>query len=76
MLHSALFAIHLGEYDNYEQPANAGKIFTAIRSGVFPLYKEQYIVSQFCGRLMQLESNGWKSLQVTEDVFDMNQWLI
>jgi hypothetical protein len=76
MLHSALFAVHLGEFSDHEQPPNASVLFTAISSGVFALYKEQYIVSQFGGRLMYLESNGWKSMQVTEDIFDMNQWLI
>jgi hypothetical protein len=76
LFHSALFAVHLGEYENHQHPKNATELFSAFSSGTFAIYKEQYIVSQFGGRLMYLESAGWKSMQVTEDIFDLNQWLI
>lgn len=76
MLHESLFAIHLSEYDRYETPIDAAALFASFGAGIFPIYKEQYVVGCFGGRLMYLESAGWKSLGVTEGVFDMHNWLI
>ncbi len=76
MLHESLYAIHLCEFDRYEIPVDSSAIFASINKGLFPIYKQQYIISEFGGRLMYLESSGWKSLLVSADVFDMSYWLI
>ncbi len=76
MLIESLKAMHLSEFQDYKIPNDAKEIFEAINLGVFPIYKEQYVVGEFGGRLMYLESSGWKSLQVTKSIFDLNQWLV
>ncbi len=76
LLHESLRTVHLSEFDNVQTPIDAKEIFASINSGAFPIYKEQYVVGEFGGKLMYLESAGWKSLQVTEDIFDLNQWLV
>ncbi|MCH9814109.1 MAG: hypothetical protein K0U47_09230 [Epsilonproteobacteria bacterium] len=76
MLHESLFAIHLSEFERYETPLNSVALFNALASGVFPIYKEQYVVGSFGGKLMYLEASGWKSLGVTEGIFDMHNWLV
>lgn len=76
MLIESLKTVHLSEFHNLKIPSDAREIFEAIRLGAFPIYKGQYVVGEFGGRLMYLESSGWKSLQVTKSVFDLNQWLV
>lgn len=76
MLIDTLCAIHLSDFDKHEMPKNASELFTSLGSGAFPIYKEQYAVGNFGGKLMYLDSAGWKSLTVTESIFDLNQWLI
>lgn len=76
MLHESLYAIHLSEFDKYEIPLDVSALFASLNNGVFPIYKEQYVVAEFGGKLMYLECAGWKSLYVTKDIFDMDNWLI
>ena len=76
MLLEALRAVHLSDFDNHQEPLNAAAIFETLGMGTFPIYKEQYVVGNFGGKLMFLDSAGWKSLTVTQDIFDLNQWLI
>jgi len=76
MLHASLIATHMSDFENYKRPKDATELFKSFNMGIFPIYKEQYVVGQFGGKLMYLESAGWKSMNVTEDVFDMNLWLI
>ncbi|OQX72991.1 MAG: hypothetical protein B6D59_06810 [Campylobacteraceae bacterium 4484_4] len=76
MLLDALKALHTGEFGMYRMPEEASEIFAALRSGGFAIYKEVYVVGSFGGRLMYLESAGWKSMTVTEAVFEMSNWLI
>ena len=76
MLQNSLRAIHLCEYDMFEIPLDVSILYASLNAGVFPIYKEKYLVGNFGGRLMYLESAGWKSLSVSEDVFDMNNWLV
>jgi hypothetical protein len=45
-------------------------------SGSFAIYKESYCVGYFGSKLMYLEPSGWKSMQLTQDVFNMSEWLI
>ena len=75
-LRMALTAVHMIDFEHYRFPENAGEIFAMLQAGEFPIFKEHYIIGSFGGRLMYLESNGWKSLPMTEDAFEMEHWLI
>ena len=76
MLHAALMALHSFDFSYYEVAKSYEDIFAMFDSGTFPIYKEKYIVGYFGNRLMYLESNGWKSLSATEDIFRMEHWLV
>ncbi len=76
MLLDTLRAIHLSDFDNHQEPLNASVLFDSLGMGGFPIYKEQYAIGNFGGKLMYLDSSGWKSLTVTQDIFDLDQWLI
>jgi len=75
-LKEALVSIHTYSFVNYCQPINHNEIYKAIDNGSFVIYKERYAVSEFGGRLMYLEGNGWSSLNVTRDSMDMRFWLV
>ena len=76
MLHSALIALHNFDFSYYEIPISCDDIFSMFNSGTFPLYKEKYVVGYFGNKMMYLESNGWKSMPATEDIFKMENWLV
>jgi hypothetical protein len=76
MLHGSLIATHMSDFEHYGHPKNASELFNSFGSGVFPIYKEQYVVGNFGGKLMYLESAGWKGMVVNESVFEMTNWLI
>lgn len=75
-LRDALMSIHSYDFVNYKQPKDHIEVYRAIDSGYFAIYKERYAVSEFGGRLMYLEGNGWSSLNLTRDSIDMRFWLI
>ena len=75
-LHAALGAIHQVDFDFYRHPRDYEELFSFLHSGHFPIFKEHYAVGYFGGRIMYLESNGWKSMPVTEDAFNMENWLL
>lgn len=76
MLQTALVALHSFDFSQYEKAKNHEDIFAMFHSGIFPIYKEKYIVGYFGNKMMYLESNGWKSMPVTEDIFNMDNWLV
>ena len=76
MLHSALMALHSFDFNYYEIPKNHEDIFSMFHSGTFPIYKEKYIVGYFGNKMMYLESNGWKGMPATEDIFKLENWLV
>jgi len=76
MLHSAIISLHSFDFDYYEIPTNYSDIFTMLHSGTFPIYKEKYIVGYFGNKMMYLESNGWKGMPCTEDIFKIENWLV
>jgi len=76
MLQATLEAIHTIEFLNYHQPKEYSEIFALLDSGQFPIYKEHYAVGYFGGRVMYLESYGWKSMPMTKDAFAMENWLV
>jgi hypothetical protein len=44
--------------------------------GMFPIYKEQFIMGYFGGKIMYLDASGWKKMPCTEDVFKMENWMV
>ncbi len=76
IFHDALIAVHLCDFSDYQRPEYGNAIFQSLYNGGFVIYKEQYVVGYFGGKLMYLESSGWKGLQATEDIFNMDNWLI
>ncbi len=76
ILHDALRAIHCYDFENYTIASSHEAIFTALESGYFAIYKERYAVGYFGGKLMYLESQGWKSFPVTREIFLLDNWMI
>ena len=76
ILHTALIALHSFDFSYYETPVKYEDIFAMFYAGTFPIYKEKYIVGYFGNKMMYLESNGWKSMPVTEEIFKMENWLV
>lgn len=76
ILHDALRSIHTYDFSYYKRPDSYEDIFTCVDSGAFAIYKEQYAVGYFGGRLMYLESGGWKSFYLVKEAFDMGNWLV
>ena len=76
MLHSALIALHSYDFRFYEHPKSFDRLFETLNSGAFALYKEKYVVGFFGGKMMYLESHGWKAMPATREIFDLTQWLV
>ncbi len=76
LLQAALIALHSFDFSYYEVPKNYANIFTMLYAGAFPIYKEKYLIGYFGNKMMYLESYGWKSMPLTEDVFKIENWLI
>jgi hypothetical protein len=73
---AALEAIHRMDFSFYRTPDGPEQIFSFLHSGRFPVYKERYAIGYFGGRVMYLESHGWKSMPMSEEVFRMENWLV
>lgn len=73
---STIEALHSFNFKFFNTPKSYNEIFVSLSSGSFAIYKENYIVGYFGDKLMYLEPNGWKSMKVTKDVFNMDNWLI
>ena len=76
LLHSAIISLHSFDFSYFEVPRSYKDIFAMLHSGTFPIYKEKYIVGYFGNKMMYLESNGWKGMPSTEDIFKMDNWLV
>jgi hypothetical protein len=76
MLLSAIESLHSFDFRYYETPKSYSDIFAMFHNGTFPIYKEKYIVGYFGSKMMYLQSSGWKTMPVTEDVFKMENWLV
>ena len=73
---SAIEAIHQCDFKYYETPKNHEALFNVFASGGFPLYKQTYITGYFGGKVMYLESAGWRSMPLNEDAFSIQNWQI
>jgi len=76
IFHAALISLHSFDFSYYETAKTHEDIFAMFNSGTFPIYKEKYIVGYFGNKMMYLESNGWKGMPSTEDIFKMENWLV
>lgn len=76
MLHYAITVVHSLDFEQYEHPSAYEDIFVMFSSGMYPIYKEQYVVGYFGGKMMYLDASGWKGMPCTEDVFKMEHWLV
>ena len=76
MLQAALIALHSFDFSYYENAKSYEDIFAMFHSGTYAIYKEKYIVGYFGGKMMYLESNGWKSMPCTNEIFKMENWLV
>jgi hypothetical protein len=76
MLLGALEALHRFDFEHYTTPRTHADIFAMFAAGGFPIYLDKYIVGYFGGRMMLLESHGWKSMPVTEAVFELGNWRV
>jgi len=76
MLRGAIIDLHSYSLGFYESPRSHDDIFAMFANGSFPIYKEKYIVGYFGGKMMYLESYGWKAMPVTQDIFCMTNWLV
>ena len=74
-LQDVIISLHNADMSNYKTPKNFDEVFRAL-SGGFAIYKEYYIVGFFGGKMMYLEPNGWKSMSVTEGIFELRNWLV
>ena len=75
-LRETLKAIHSVTFEHYTHPANVSELFSAFRSGFYPIYRERYAAGNFGGRVMILEGKGWKSLPFSEETCKTENWLI
>jgi len=76
MLHTAIMSLHSFDFSYYEMPKSFDDIFKMFDSATFPIYKEKYIVGYFGNKMMFLESNGWKGMPATADIFKLENWLV
>ena len=75
-LHYAITVLHSLDFEHHEQPISYEDIFSMFRGGMFPIYREQFVVGYFGGKMMYLDSSGWKGMPCTEDVFKMENWMV
>jgi hypothetical protein len=76
VLRSTITLLHSFDFAFYEIPKSFKDIFMMLHSGSFPIYKEKYIIGFFGHKMMYLEPSGWKGLPATEEIFDLENWLV
>jgi len=76
LLQHAIIVLHSFDFTHYQHPNSYEDIFAMFNGGMFPIYKEKYIIGYFGGKMMALESGGWRALPCMEDVFKMENWLV
>jgi hypothetical protein len=76
MLRGVIATLHSFDFTHYETARNYGDIFAMLHSGTFPIYKQKYIVGYFGGKMMYLEPHGWRAMPATEELFELEHWLV
>jgi len=75
-LRESLKAVHSLEFSPYTHPENFDELFAAYAAGLYPIFREKYITGYFGGRVMFLESAGWKAMPMNRETIELEQWLI
>lgn len=76
MLRAALAALHGFDFSSYTKASAHEDIFKMLHRGGFAIFKEKYIVGYFGGKMMYLESSGWKGMPAVEEIFKPENWQI
>ena len=76
MLQYALIALHTLDLEHYEHPSSYEDIFSMFDGGMYPIYKEMHVIGYFAGKMMYLDSAGWKAMPCTKDVFKVENWMV
>ena len=76
MLQCALIALHSLDLKYYRHPTSHKDIFDMFSEGRFPIYKEMHVIGYFGGKMMYLDTAGWRGMPCTQDVFIMENWLV
>jgi len=75
-LRETLKAIHSMDFAPYAYPENFDDLFAAFAAGFYPIFREKYATGYFGGKVMFLESGGWKSMPLSREAFELENWLI
>jgi len=76
ILREAITSLHSFDFSYYETAQSYSDIFAMLHSGTYPIYKQKYIVGYFGGKMMYLESAGWRAMPATEELFELEHWLV
>jgi hypothetical protein len=76
MLHYAITVLHSLDFKQHQYATTYEDIFAMFEGGMFPIYKEMYVVGYFGGKMMYLDANGWKGMPCTQDVFKIENWMV
>ncbi len=69
-----LRVLHESRLDEYPHPKSYDELLSSLKSGFYPIFKDNYLTAMITSKVYYLQSNGWKSLPVTEDIFDLMSW--
>ncbi len=66
--------LHESRTDDYPHPKSLDELLLSFKSGFYPIFKDNYLTAMITSKVYYLQSSGWKSLPVTEDIFDLMNW--
>jgi len=75
-LRESLRAIHAMEFVPYTHPESFEDLFAAFAAGLYPIFREKYATGYFGGRVMTLESGGWRAMPMSREAVELAHWLI
>jgi hypothetical protein len=75
-LRETLKAIHSMDFSAYIRPEKFDDLFASLSAGLYPIFREKYAIGYFGGKVMFLESGGWKAMPLSREAFELENWLI
>ena len=66
--------LHESKTDEYPHPNSYDELLSCFKSGQYLIFKDNYLTAMMASKVYYLQSNGWKALPVTEDIFDLMHW--
>ena len=66
--------LHESRTDDFPHPKSLDELLSSFKSGFYPIFKDNYLTAMITSQVYYLQSSGWKSLPVTEDIFDLMNW--